>query len=244
MRRVDSNAQSAFQVSPEDFTYVFLPGQRPTHSPASELHHEASEYFAPFWERVLAENGVTEGVASPRSFTRSDLITVLLFKGSFVGLIAHSFLDLREPAHRTHEYLQGIAGPEFLKRLDQEGITRAMTMEWLTIHHDFRKKRIGVSLAPVMLALSLRTQREFGMQVTLQRARQDIGIDRILKNLGAEVILENILMHNTPVAMMMTFTEALREDLDTTTLAFVESCWKRRLDLREPTATTVIERAA
>lgn len=214
----------------KDLRYVILPGRLPLGSRLVDLHNQAFVYWSSFWDEVLKDNGVEHPINFREEFCRRDVVCLLMNGPEIAGMHLVEFLNLRQKAFREHEYFGQIKGDLFLHATERHRAQSAMIMTYLTIDPRWRKRRIGISLAAVMMSLATRLQAASGTDVNLGRAREDLGVSDILKDLGGTVLESGISMHNTPISNICIFTKDIRELSSSPERSCVSQYWHQRTD--------------
>jgi hypothetical protein len=217
----------------DEISYIILPGKLPVDSPLIEMHNQAYDYWCQFWGKVFEDNGVDPSLRYKDEFCRKELVCLLLHEGKIVGMHLCEFLNLNQSAFREHEYFSHHKGDTFLETLDRKRINHAMIMTYLTIDPEWRKKKVGVSLASVLMSLATKLQCAAGAEVNLGRAREDVGVDSILTDLGGVVLQDRLPMHNTPISIICIYSDKVKELSDSTARHFVEKFWTKRTDYSE-----------
>jgi hypothetical protein len=213
-----------------EIEYVILPGKLPTRSSLVELHNRAYEFWRKSWRQVFLDNGVLESTHFEEAFCRAEVICLLMHKKQIIGLHLCEFLNLNLIAFRQHEYFSHPMGVSFLEALDRKRIQYALAMTYLTVDPEWRKRRIGISLASVLMSLVTKLQGSVGVDVNLGRAREDVGVHNILIELGGTVLHAHLPMHNTPVSIICIFTENVKSLSDPVASQFTEFYWHNRTD--------------
>lgn len=220
-------------VSPllDQLQYFILPGKLPLGSPYTSLHNQAYEYFKTFWRRVFVDNGLNEPVHFEHDFYRMDYVNLLMHGSTIVGLIMHSVFNLRLSAHQDHEYFANNSGNIFLADLKERNANSALTMEYFSVDPHWRKSHCGLSLGPILISLGTRIQRACGVDASLGRAREDVGTNRMFEGLGAQVLLSNVSMYNTPISIMVAYSNNVRDLPDISSRRYVNKFWNERIDV-------------
>jgi hypothetical protein len=218
--------------------YVILPGRLPYNSRQLDLHNQAFQYWSTFWDQVFKENGVEHPVNFRAEFCRRDVVCLLMDDGEIAGMHLCEFLNLRQKAFWHHEYFGQIKGELFLNAAEKFQTESAMIMTYLTIDPRWRKRRIGISMGAVMMSLATKLQVASGAAVNLGRAREDLGVSEILKDLGGTVLEAGISMHNTPVSSICIFTDNIKELSNPGERSFVKFYWDNRTDYSNLTTET------
>jgi hypothetical protein len=215
----------------DQLSYVVIPSKLPINSPLVGLHNQAFNYWCEFWEKVFVDNGIQSAIRFRDEFCRKDLLCLVMHEKKVVGMHLCEFLNLNQDAFREHEYFVGHhTGGAFLDALAERKINYAMVMTYLTVDPDWRKSKIGISLAAVLMSLSTKVQIAAGTGVNLGRAREDVGVNKILTDLGGTVLKDSIQMYNTPVSMVCIYSNEVKDLTDHNARHYAERLWARRID--------------
>ncbi|NJL24242.1 MAG: hypothetical protein HC902_03045 [Calothrix sp. SM1_5_4] len=223
----------------KNLQYVILPGRLELGSPWTDLQNRAYSYWVEFWNGVFKANKVEAPVNFKPAFFRMSAITVLLFENQIIGMHMYCFFNLEQLSHRDHEYFQSERGSRFIEILQKHGVSRIMSMEFLTVDPNWRKGSVGISLGAVLSSLGSRIQRAAGLEAATTIARKDLGVDAFARDFGFENVTEGLNMYNTPVVFQCLFTDKIRDLPDTDTRSYVDLYWRNRVDASGLTLTPV-----
>jgi len=188
---------------PQDFEYILLPGKVGSEFEATALHNELFDFWNEFWGEVLLEVTGERRRLTADDFLRQDSFAVLMYQNQIIGIHAYSFFNLSSIASAQHSYFEKYFNKNFLKALQTGNFQNIMTMEYFSVAKDWRAKRIGISLAKLIVVLGLRLARECNADGTITAARADVPAANIARNLGAISLVDPIEIHTKPTELML-----------------------------------------
>lgn len=209
--------------------YVILSGHFPKDPALHALHNKAFLYWKNFWNNVFKENGTNDQV-NPDHFWRQDMVTILMNGEDIVALHLYSFFHLKSIAAKNHSYFVEGFNEEYFEKLNKRQGSSVMSLEYLTVAADWRKKDCGISLGSVFVGLACLHQKLHDVSVLIAPARVDVKVDRMMEEYGGEVIVGGLEMHNTPVSLMAIFNDKSKKHPDQNVNSAVEKLWKDRID--------------
>lgn len=227
----------------KELKYVLLAGDRADNA-FYHLHDSAYRLWRTSWLRTLEELKSDHQLRAD-DFVRQELVTGLYWGDEAVGLLLHTYLDLGLEAVRDHSYLATYPAA-VLDRLREEGASRVLSMEYLTLDRRWRKARVGVPLAEIMLGLGAKVSVASGLASMLVVTRNDRHVNEILYSYGARCLVKDQSKHNVSVDLVSLDHGKVHFNGNEETRRWIEHFWDRRVDttgLLEEIAAT-IRRAA
>ncbi|MFN8846054.1 MAG: hypothetical protein ACK5V3_04905 [Bdellovibrionales bacterium] len=166
------------------------------------LFEAAYEFWYSSWSQFFKEQDPQFNL-SPNEFFRQDAIGVLSNNSQIVGVHLYSEFDLSLSVTQNHEYLSHNFTHQYFSKIKELKISNVMTFEGLMISPKFRKSFTGISLAPVLVALSYQYLLfNSHIQAMIAPARSDNGVAQLGKASGCEII-DELVLHGTPVALIL-----------------------------------------
>jgi hypothetical protein len=208
--------------------YCLLPG-RPSPTQRASLHDESFRFWRDFWTGVLRANETPDKL-DEGEFRRIDRIAVLLHGERPIGLIGHTFFDLKYLSEREHSYFKHRYNEAFMRELEKRGATRIMTEEYLAVAPDWRKSRLDVSLASVLIGLGLKLAQAEQVQAVVTVPREDISMDKRTMEQGAVRVQSGLDIYNTPCSLVAFFPETICPAPDEKVNELIAYFWKNRID--------------
>lgn len=216
-------------VNAGQLQYHILPGRFHPDFPGASLYNQIYRYWTAFWEGVMRDNGTDERI-DPYEFLRADYVVAIMNGSEVVGVHLYSILNLEQPGVGSHPYFVGENEATFLAALRTNGARTAISFEYLTINPDWRKSRIGFSLAPVVVGLGYQIQQTLFIDSSLGRCRQDNGVNRLMTDVGGKALVEGVMMYNTPTDFCHVVRTEMREHPDSETRDRIAALWNARHD--------------
>jgi hypothetical protein len=219
----------------ESLEYRVVSG-KPSPETDPALHDAVYTFWKQFWSEVYRSVGES-GDLSPDDFARQDRIAVFLHEGKVVALHAYTLFDLRFRAQRECSYFARHFADVALRKLEQLGARRVMSMEYIAVSPEWRSKQLGVSLASVIVGLGLRLAETLGVDASISSARMDVGADKICDAFGSTT-LAKITAHQRPTALVAFLQGRWHEHGDPEVRRWVSYFWERRRDVASPAVPT------
>jgi hypothetical protein len=137
-----------------DVCCTFLPGKYPNGVPVPSLYNEVYRHWKTIWGDIFTKAGSPASL-NAENFLRQDAIIVLHRKEEIVGLLTSSFFNLSASPIFDHPYLRPFS-EDLVQKLKNDGRGMVCTAEYLSVHPEFRKSLVGVSLFEVLIGLGLK----------------------------------------------------------------------------------------
>jgi hypothetical protein len=210
--------------------YVILPGKPRFGFPATGLYDQAYSFWRQFWTRVLTDVGAAS-TPEPDEFCRQDLVCLLLDeRDEIAAMMCYTFYDLGLRATTDRQYFSRYFTPEFFGALRDRGITRLMSLEYLSVAPVWRRNGGAASLARLISVLGLRQVAQFGCDAGIAAARCDVGVDKLSHELGAESIVRGLKVHGIETDLVAFVRDRIQEPRDPRVADLVARLWDERLD--------------
>lgn len=201
---------------------------RPASPNTRDLQHQVYAFWKALWRETFAKVGRAEDL-NPDDFFRQDLITALVAGDKIVACHLYTHFDLEFQPAREHSYFGGI-NPETLNRLVREGYPRVMSMEYMSVHPDWRKSKTGVPFGEVLLALGMRLLPFTSCDAALGTGRVDIRVDQSGLPQGFVAYQDPIEKYNYQCRLMVCPYGASRPHPDPEINGLVQRLWSQRVD--------------
>lgn len=146
-----------------------------------------------------------------------------------VGMHLYSFFDIQSVAALEHSYMATSFTPQYIEFLKKKSNT-LMSIEYLTVAKGWRKKEIGLSLSAVLLRLACKYQEHLGTDALIAPSRSDNKVTKSILDLGGEVIVGDLIMHNTPVDLIAIFNDRDHFHPDPRINSLAERLWSSKKD--------------
>lgn len=209
--------------------YALLPGNCPPNFPQVHLHNLVFSYWKEFWEEVFVKNGVP-GHLQTDDFYRSNFISVLYQGHEVIGLGHFGIFNLESMAAQTFGYFQRSFTPSYMDFLRKRNIKSVLSFEHLTINPSWRKSKVGVPFAKILLALHTRLLKALNIDAAVAISRSDVKVTDMLLELQWDVVVPNLNAHNTPVDLAILLKHRVAPHPEPDCERLVENYWRRRQD--------------
>jgi hypothetical protein len=147
-----------------------------------------------------------------------------------VGMHLYSFFDIRSNAALEHSYMATSFTPEYMSALTKKSKS-LMSIEYLTVAKGWRKKDIGLSLSNVLLRLACKYLEHLNIDALIAPSRSDNKVTQSIVDLGGEVLVSDLVMHNTPVDLIAIFNDRDHFHPDSKINALAERLWNSKKDM-------------
>jgi hypothetical protein len=194
-----------------EFQYIILPGSYHTNDKGLSFHNQAFMIWTEFWSQLLGSLPSPTKL-NPNEFSRQTYISLLLTPQEAVaGMSLHTIFNLESSADLSHSYFENNYDPQFRNRLLGLNLKQIMTIEYLTVRQEFRKNKIGFSLATLLGGLAHRIQRETGVAGFVTSCRLDLKMDHLSKMFGGKPLSAPGLHYGIQTQNLLTLSENLVE---------------------------------
>lgn len=213
----------------ESLRYSLLPGRFAPGFEGTSLYNKAFQYWVAFWNKVLADNGSHEPI-EPYDFLRSDLVAVLTSNDEVVAVHLYSLFNIEQTSLEYHPYLRGKEERAFLASLKDLNCRSAVSFEFLTLNDQWRKSKIGFSLAPVIVGLGYKIQKALNIDAALGRCRKDLHVNQLMTQVGGITLKTDVMMHNTPTDFCAVLLSQMKDHPDKDVQELIGALWSKRTD--------------
>jgi hypothetical protein len=214
----------------ESASCYLLPGRIPPHgSEFTALYNQAFFYWQNFWADLFEGNGCPEALAVD-DFMRQDMICVLTVKNEIIGTLFISLNNLDNMAFFQHSYSKKNFTSEYFQKIKAYGVSSIVALEYLTIDPKWRKRVIGLSTAHIIMGIGFAVFKALHIDAVICPARKDVKAADIVSSFGGEVIIPDILLHNTPCDFMLVRRKLLQPSADPQLARLTEALWLHRID--------------
>ncbi len=212
----------------EDLSYCILPSADPR-AEYVDLHNRVFNFWKDSLAAAFAETG-NDPATLIDDFVRQDLITAILYKNEVVATLLLSFYTLEADAAREFRYLKDNYPETYIRKLKNHGVKTVMSMQYLTVRPDWRKKNKPVHLAPTIFALAQFIQRDFNIDAIVSVVRRDNKVNDLVYSLGGECIVADVENHHTPCDLIVMYKDKPQKYPSNHVKDLTRSLWSRRVD--------------
>lgn len=158
-----------------------------------------------------------------------DFIIGITHKDLVVACHMYSLFDLDLIPTRHKAYLSGLnqSSWDFLK---QNNYSKLMSLEYLTVHPEFRKRIIGFSLADTLIALGLKCLKTLNHSAVIGYSRTDLGVDKAAEKSGAINVQSGIIKFGNPCNFQVVPADHIQPHPNEKVRSIIEDLWSRRVD--------------
>ncbi|MBX3039605.1 MAG: hypothetical protein KF789_02715 [Bdellovibrionaceae bacterium] len=150
------------------------------------LRNEAFTAWKEVWESVYNKSDSNYALKADE-FERQDLITCIKIGERIAALHLYSFHHLESLACRSTHYFDFFT-ENYFKVLESNGVKTAMSMEFLTVHPDFRKSNVGFPLGSTLGQLGALIWQQANVDAIIAPARNDLKVNEAAYDQGFRCI--------------------------------------------------------
>ncbi len=210
-----------------DLQYFLFPSGNPSIE-FQEIHNKTFGLWMDVWSKVFKElNFDTSGLED--DFLRQDIIATICHKNEPIAIQLYSFLSIDSAAAMSQRYLKQFP-PEFFEKLRSFDATRVMSLEYMTVHPEWRKGKVSFPLGQALIGLSCKVLSQFRYDASIAPARRDYKVHEVIYAWGGEPIVANVSNHNVACDLIAIRKDKYTEHKDKDLQAEVERLWKSRVD--------------
>jgi len=227
-RRLTAEKISAMTIesSLSQLRYLLLPSANPPPE-LLELHDKTFLLWREVWTETLAKlEFKSENLAE--EFVRQDIVACIASGNEPVAIHLYSFFATDSLAARKHGYLSSNYPELFFAKLAKEKVRHVMSMEYMTVHPEWRKHKAALHVASALGGLGLRVAGHFGAQATIAPCRRDHKIHEMAYLHGGEPVIANVLNHNVPCDLVMVRMDKAKAHPDPELSGLVDRLWNSR----------------
>ncbi|MCO5142222.1 MAG: hypothetical protein M9962_03930 [Oligoflexia bacterium] len=223
---------------------TILPGKYKLNQKIPEIYNKMYLYWKNTWSDFFEKSGSPKGSLNIENFHRHDFLIVLHTKDEHQ--IAGSLLSTSFPLKALSTYdhpCVSLFPSSITTTLKEMSKGFCITAEYLSVHPEFRKSLIGVSLADILVGLQMQLfediQADISLATTVRKAKVDeIGASYGYKPLGSyeKCGVDCIMMVNTK--------ETNKRHKDPLVANLVDLLWKNKIDETHSLQKTITSIAA
>jgi hypothetical protein len=209
--------------------YFIVPGSCGPKEAYREVYLSAYTFWRDFWGGFYADSHSSEKL-DPNEFMRQSYVAGLQDEqGRTVAVHLYSCFGIQDALSRDHAYFARYDAEAF-RSLQRRGLRDVFTAEYFACDPAYRKSVVGVSLAEVMAACGMRLFLATEMDVAVTLARKDIKVPEMSQRLGFEILVDDLVRHNFPCALMTVTPNTLREHPSADVRRWTDHLWDHRYD--------------
>jgi len=135
----------------ENIQCSFLPGKFNPFEKTPELYNKAYHSWKNTWGKIFSDAGSPDSL-NVENFLRQNVVVTLHHRNEVIGLVTATFFNLTSDVSVQHPYLKPFPS-KMTTLLTESKSGMYMTGEYLAVHPDYRKSKLGVSLSEVLIGL-------------------------------------------------------------------------------------------
>ncbi|MGZ3652459.1 MAG: hypothetical protein ACXVB9_00070 [Bdellovibrionota bacterium] len=207
---------------------TIFPGAYANGDPVPPLYNFLYAYWNETWTDFFKKAGSPPGSLNIENFLRHTFVIVLHKQDKVVATLSSSVFNLGATASYDHpnvsafrEYIDG-----YLKN-ERSGL--CMTGEYLSVHRDYRKEIVGLSLAEVLIGILMKIFVTIDGKLALATTVRPAKVDRICKDYGY-VEVGSYLKCGVDCVKLYNTQQTLREHPNPDVVKMTDRLWAKRID--------------
>jgi hypothetical protein len=214
-------------IEMKDLSFYLIPAANPEKEFVS-IHNKAYHLWRDVWIKVFNDLKFNTAFLID-DFIRQDFISVIMHNDIPAAVHLYSFFSLDCEVAREHRYLKENFTHEYFDRLQSRGVRNVMSMEYMTVHPEFRKGLVNLHIGQILVGLAMFTMKEYGGDAAIAPARRDHKVHDLAYAMGGESVISNVINHNVACDLLMCTKENVRPHENPTIRSAMESLWGRRV---------------
>lgn len=178
------------------------------------------KHWHSIWEDVLK----LENSLNSDSFLRQDILCPITYELQTVGLFATSYYNINLLPYHYHSYLENF-DIQKLGNISTSGIL--MTIEYLSVHKEFRKNILNLSLGNVLLGLAMKVLKNGPADTVLGTARTKNHVHEMSYQFGFQSIGQ-MSKFGHPCELVFNTDKNIKSHSDPLTNHTIERLWKEK----------------
>jgi hypothetical protein len=217
----------------QDISCTLLPGKFTDANPVPTLYNAVYQYWKKTWAEFFQKAGSPASSLNLENFMRQSYIITLHREEKIVATLLSSIFNLSSFTTYDHPCIVPFPS-DILNGLKTKGRGLCMTGEYLSVHPDYRKSLVGISMADVITGLLMNIFAERRIDIALAATVRDAKVDEICRQFGY-VEVGSYLKMGVDCVMLFNTQNSLREHPNNEVAAMVKKLWKNRNDLTRAT---------
>lgn len=183
-----------------------------TRAPAKGLageYERAYAFWRTMWQSTFREVNADVELHSD-VFLMHDEASVVLLGDQAVGLMLYDYRDLRVSAHRDLSYFRHYP-PDTIETLQAQGVYQVMLAGQLTVHPDWRRRRVGPFMSEALVSLALKRFLSSKFDAMIAFTRNDRNTQELAYRLGARPLRQGHSAYGIASDVVAFYPERVRE---------------------------------
>ncbi len=182
------------------------------------------------WQKVFSSDS-RNFKPSADDFLRQDLMAVILDSNNVVGFHFYSYFNLRRVETVNHSYFDQIEKSSF-EKLKVKNMNIVMSMEYLTVLPDYRKKESHFPWGEILISLGTRVLNSSHADVAFGTPRSDVKVNKMAEKLGCETLQAAVSKYDYKCEVMIFPRDRESVHPDKLIQNQISSLWENRMDGR------------
>ena len=212
------------EIRAEELRFCLMPSTNPPPS-LVDLHNKTFSLWREVWGTVFSQLKYDTSHLED-DFVRQNLIACISRNGEPIAAHLYKFFSVDSQAARAQAYLRDNYPEIFFAKLRALNVRTVMSMEYMTLHPEWR--RSSARLATVLGGLALYTMREFGQDGAIAPCRKDFKVQEIAYAYGGECVIADVMNHNVLCDLVVVRNELLHPHATPEVQGLLDALWEKR----------------
>jgi GNAT superfamily N-acetyltransferase len=204
--------------------HVLLKTRAPVKGLADD-YERAYAFWHTMWQSTFREVNADVELHSD-VFLMHDEASVVLLGDQPVGLMLYDYRDLRVAAHRDISFFTHYP-PDTLEALQAQGVCQVMLAGQLTVHPDWRRRRVGPFMSEALVSLALRRFLSSKADAMIAFTRNDRNTQELAYRRGARPLRQNHSAYGIASDVVAFYPEHVRESPQPQIADAVRRLWQQ-----------------
>ncbi len=192
-------------------------------------HNKVYKLWKSIWEKTLADLHLPATNLADE-FGRQNHIAAICYQFEPIAIHLYSHFHLDSRASQESSYMSANYPPLFFEKMKQRGIKTVMSMEYMTVHPDWRKSRGSIHIGAVLGALGLNCMKFHQLDACIAPARKDHKVHLLAHAQGGESIISDIFNHNVLCDLVLLERNKVIDHPNADISHLVKQLWSSRIE--------------
>jgi hypothetical protein len=224
-----------FSKTLQQLSCTFLPGKFTSNETVPDLYNASYAYWKKTWTDFFIKAGSGPDALNIENFMRHSIIINIHHQNNIAGSLLATLFNVSALTTYDHPCVKPFPNT-VLDKLKSNGSGLCITGEYLSVHPEFRKDLVGLSLADVMVGLLMKIFVHQNIKMALAATVRAAKVDAICKNYGYAEVGSYIKIGVDCVTLFNT-QESYKDHPDAQVMEMVNRYWNTRNDLTGITST-------
>jgi hypothetical protein len=180
------------------------------------------------WQDVFQSKNDSNSI-NKEDIYRPNYIVAIFSDLVPVAFHLYSFFDLNKNSSRNHPYFESI-NPDTFASLKNNKVSRVMSMEYLTVMPNFRKKETGINWGEILISLGQKFLYQTNCDACIGTARTDVKVDKMGEILGFKTIQNTIKKYDYECDVMASIKKKELQHPSFKFRKLINELWSNRID--------------